>query len=138
MHMPGTPKNMMKKNNYSNVVLDVFDYLESRINFCEKIGIKRKNIIVDPGIGFGKDYKHNLDIIKNISIFHTLGCYIMLGVSRKRFIDTISKEPDPKKRVGGTISATLYALQQGIRIHRVHDVRDLNQAIMLFNKLTNS
>ncbi len=137
MHMPGTPKTMMKKNKYFNVILDVFDYLEHRIISCENIGIKRENIIVDPGIGFGKDYKQNLEIIKNISIFHSLGCYIMLGVSRKKFIDVISSEPDPKKRIGGTISATLFALQHGIRIHRVHDVKDINQAIMLFQKLIN-
>ncbi|MEC8265589.1 MAG: dihydropteroate synthase [Pseudomonadota bacterium] len=135
MHMPGTPQTMMKNNKYRNVVLDVYDFLEERINYCEANGIKRKNIIVDPGIGFGKDFKQNIDILNNLSIFHTLNCSIMLGISRKRFISSISKEDIPKMRVGGTISATIFALMQGIRIHRVHDIKQVNQAIKVFEKL---
>ena len=79
-----------------------------------------------------------MQILKNISIFHSLGFPIMLGVSRKRFIDSIAKETDPENRLGGTISSTLLAMMQGIRIHRVHDVKHLNQAIKVFEKLTNS
>ncbi len=135
MHMPGNPQTMMKKNKYNNVVLDVYDYLENQINFCESNGIKRKNIIIDPGIGFGKDYHQNIELINNLSIFHTLNCSIMLGVSRKRFISSISDEKNPKMRLGGTISATLNALMQGIRIHRVHDVKQVNQAVKVFEKL---
>ena len=135
MHMPGNPQTMMKKNKYNNVVLDVYDYLEKQINFCESNGIKRKNIIIDPGIGFGKDYHQNIELINNLSIFHTLNCSIMLGVSRKRFISSISDEKNPKMRLGGTISATLNALMQGIRIHRVHDVKQVNQAVKVFEKL---
>ena len=135
MYMPGTPKNMMKKNKYKNVVLDVYDFLEDRINYCESNGIKRKNIIVDPGIGFGKDFSQNIEILNNLSIFHTLSCSIMLGISRKRFISSISREDDPKMRLGGTISATVYALMQGIKIHRVHDVKQVSQAVKVFEKL---
>ena len=134
MHMPGTPKTMMK-NKYKNVVLDVYDFLEERINFCESNGIKRKNIIIDPGIGFGKDFDQNVEIIKNLSIFHALNCSIMLGISRKRFISSISKEDNPKMRLGGTISATILALMQGIKIHRVHDVKQVVQAVKVFEKL---
>ena len=83
MHMPGTPQTMMKNNKYRNVVLDVYDFLEERINYCEANELKEKNIIVDPGIGFGKDFKQNIDILNNLSIFHTLNCSIMLGISRK-------------------------------------------------------
>ncbi len=137
MHMPGTPKTMMKKNKYSDVVLDVYDFFQERINFITRYGIKRENIIVDPGIGFGKDYKQNLDLIKNLSIFHSLGVPLMLGVSRKRFIQSISNEADPQQRLGGTISATLSAMEQGIRIHRVHDIKEVNQALMVFERLVN-
>ena len=81
--------------------------------------LKEKNIIVDPGIGFGKDFKQNIDILNNLSIFHTLNCSIILRFQEK-FISSISEDV-PKMRVGGTISATIFALMQGIRIHRVHD-----------------
>ena len=137
MHMPGNPKNMMKKNKYFDVVLDVYDYLEAKTDSLINSGVKRENIIIDPGIGFGKDYLQNLDLLRNISIFHSLGFQIMLGVSRKRFIDSISKESNPKNRIGGTISATLFGMSNGIRIHRVHDVRDVNQALMIFDKMMN-
>ena len=137
MHMPGTPKTMMKKNKYSDVVLDVYDFLEDRINYITQHGINRENIIVDPGIGFGKNYEQNLDLIKNLSIFHSLGVPLMLGVSRKRFIQSISNESDPQQRLGGTISATLLAIKQGIRIHRVHDVKEVNQALMVYERLVN-
>ena len=92
MHMPGTPKTMMKKNKYKNVLLDVYDFLDQRTTKLIKSGIKRENIIIDPGIGFGKNLEQNMILIKNISIFHSLGFPIMLGLSRKRFIDSISKE----------------------------------------------
>ena len=135
MHMPGNPKTMMKRNKYKNVVLDVYDFLEERINFCELNGIKKKNLIIDPGIGFGKNFEQNIEILNNLSIFHSLGCSIMLGVSRKRFISSISKEDDPKMRLGGTISATILAMMQGVNIHRVHDVKQVNQALRVFEKL---
>ena len=135
MHMPGNPKTMMKRNKYKNVVLDVYDFLEERINFCELNGIKKKNLIIDPGIGFGKNFEQNIEILNNLSIFHSLGCSIMLGISRKRFISSISKEDDPKMRLGGTISATILAMMQGVNIHRVHDVKQVNQALRVFEKL---
>ncbi|MEE2695122.1 MAG: dihydropteroate synthase [Pseudomonadota bacterium] len=137
MHMPGNPKNMVKKNKYSDVLLDVYDFLEERIEYCIRSGIKRNNIIVDPGIGFGKDTKQNLKLLQNISVYHSLGCPIMLGVSRKRFISEISNEDIPKRRLGGTISATLLAMHQGVKIHRVHDVKQINEAIRVFEKIIN-
>ncbi len=137
MHMPGTPKTMMKKNKYKNVVLDVYDFLKEKTDFAIRAGVKRENIIIDPGIGFGKDHLQNIDLISNITVFHSLGFQIMLGVSRKRFIDSISKDAIPKNRVGGTISATLYAMSHGVRIHRVHDVRDVNQAAMIYDQMMN-
>ena len=84
---------------------------------------------MDPGIGFGKDFSQNIEKLNNLSIFHTLSCSIMLGISRKRFISSISREDDPKMRLGGTISSTVYALIKGIKIHRVHDVKQVSQAV---------
>ena len=137
MHMPGTPKTMMKKNKYNDVILDVYDFLRERIEFLVQSGLKRDNIIVDPGIGFGKDYIQNIKLIKNLSVFHSLGVPLMLGVSRKRFIESISCKSNPQKRLGGTTAATLLGMTQGIKIHRVHDIHEINQALTVFERLFN-
>ena len=93
------------------------------------------NIILDPGIGFGKNLKHNITLINNISIFHSLGFPIMLGLSRKRFIKDISGLNDSKERIGGTVSSCIYSMLQGVQILRVHDVNEINQGIKIFKKL---
>jgi ELWxxDGT repeat protein len=93
------------------------------------------NIILDPGIGFGKNLKHNITILRNISIFHSLGFPVMLGTSRKRFIKDLSGINDSKERLGGTISSSLSAIMQGVQILRVHDVNEINQSIKVFNSL---
>ena len=137
MHMPGTPQTMMKKNKYNEVILDVYDFLNERIESLTQAGLKKENIIVDPGIGFGKDYTQNIKLIKNLSIFHSLGVPLMLGVSRKRFIESISRKSQPQHRLGGTVAATLLGITQGIKIHRVHDVQEINQAVTVFERLFN-
>ena len=137
MHMPGTPQTMMKKNKYHDVILDVYDFLKERIKSLIQSGLKKDNIIVDPGIGFGKDYIQNIKLIKNLSVFHSLGVPLMLGVSRKRFIESISSKSKPQERLGGTAAATLLGMTQGIRIHRVHDVQEINQALTVFERLFN-
>ena len=91
--------------------------------------------MLDPGIGFGKKLKHNIALIKNISIFHTLGYPLLLGVSRKKFIKEISEKNDSEYRYGGTISACLFLIKQGVQILRVHDVNEIQQAIKIFKKL---
>ena len=131
-HMQGTPQNMQKNPRYKNVLLDIYDFFENKIKKIRSLGIKHNNIILDPGIGFGKNLKHNMTLISNISIFHSLGFPIMLGVSRKRFIKDISGDNDSKERLGGTISSSLYAMTQGIQILRVHDVNEVNQSIKVF------
>ena len=98
-------------------------------------GIKHNKIILDPGIGFGKNLKHNMSLIRNISIFHSLGFPILVGNSRKRFIKEISGKNDSKERLGGTISSSLLAIMQGVQILRVHDVNEINQSIKVFNSL---
>jgi len=134
-HMLGTPKNMQKNPRYKNVLLDIYDFFENKIKEIRSKGIKHSNIILDPGIGFGKNLKHNMTLMNNISIFHSLGFPIMLGVSRKRFIKDISGNNDSKERLGGTISSSLYAMTQGIQILRVHDVNEVNQSIKVFKSL---
>ena len=134
-HMKGNPKNMQKKPKYKDVLLDIYDFFEHKIKKMRSIGIKHNNIILDPGIGFGKNLKHNMTLINNISIFHSLGFPIMLGISRKRFIQDLSGNNDSKERLGGTISSSLYAMTQGIQILRVHDVNEVNQSIKVFKSL---
>ena len=136
-HMKGTPKNMQIKPTYKNVLLDIYDFFETKLKYLRKQGIKHNNIILDPGIGFGKNLKHNITLLKNISIFHSLGLPVMLGLSRKRFIKDISKENDTKDRIGGTISSCIQAYLQGVQILRVHDIKEINQAFKVFKELQN-
>jgi len=134
-HMRGEPKTMQNNPRYNNVLLDIYDFFENKIKYLRSKGIKHNNIILDPGIGFGKNLKHNITILKNISIFHSLGFPIMLGTSRKRFIKGLSGVNDSKERLGGTISSSLLAIMQGVQILRVHDVNEINQSIKVFNSL---
>ena len=131
-HIKGNPSNMQKNPKYKNVLLDIYDYFEEQIKKIRSYGINHNNIILDPGIGFGKKLKHNITLISNISIFHSLGFPVMLGASRKRFIGQLSGERNSIKRLGGTISANLYAITQGVQVLRVHDVEELNQSIKVF------
>ena len=135
-HMQGKPKNMQKNPKYKNVLLDIYDFFENKIKKARSLGIKHSNIILDPGIGFGKNLKHNMTLIKNISIFYSLGFPVMLGISRKRFIKDLSGNNDSNERLGGTISSSLYAMTQGIQILRVHDVNEVNQSIKVFKSLS--
>jgi dihydropteroate synthase len=134
-HSQGIPKNMQDKPTYKNELLDIYDFFEEKINFLRSIGIKHNNIIIDPGIGFGKNLKHNMNLIANISIFHTLGFPILVGNSRKRFIQELSGKNDTKNRIGGTVASSIYLMMQGVQILRVHDVNELQQGIKVFKKL---
>ena len=134
-HSRGTPDIMQKNPKYKNVVLDIYDYFEDKIKFLRKNGILHNKIILDPGIGFGKNLKHNVMLLQNISIFHSLGLPIMLGISRKRFIGDIAEENDDKKRVGGTLSSSIFSLMQGVQLIRVHDVNEIIQGVKVFKRL---
>ncbi len=134
-HMKGTPKTMQIRPNYKNVLLDLYDFFEKKLSLIREMGIKHNNIILDPGIGFGKNLKHNITLISQISIFHSLGFPIMLGLSRKKFIKEISGVNDSKERIGGTVSSCIYSALQGVQILRVHDVNEVNQALKVFKKL---
>ena len=137
-HMKGNPKNMQKYPKYKNVLLDIYDFFESKIKEIRNKGIMHNNIILDPGIGFGKNLKHNITLIRNISIFHSLGFPVMLGTSRKRFIKDISGVNDSKERLGGTISSSLFAATQGVQILRVHDVNEIMQGIKVYKEIFNN
>ena len=130
-HMQGTPNTMQNNPQYKNVLLDIYDFFENSI----KQKFKNNKIIVDPGIGFGKTLKHNLTLISKISLFHSLGFPILIGTSRKRFINQISGEYDSKDRTGGTLASVLFLLSQGVQIFRVHNVKEVKQGIMVFEKI---
>ena len=134
-HSQGTPENMQNNPKYKNELLDIYDFFEEKIKLLRSKGIKHNNIIIDPGIGFGKNLKHNINLIRNISIFHTLGFPILLGLSRKRFIKDLSGKHDTKERLGGTVASSLYAMMQGVQILRIHDVNELTQSIKVFKEL---
>ena len=137
-HSKGLPENMQKKPNYKNVILDIYDFFEDKIKLIRSKGIRHNNIILDPGIGFGKNLKHNMNIIKNISIFHSLGFPILVGNSRKRFIKGLSGKNDSKLRTGGTIASSIYLMMQGVQILRIHDVNEVTQALKVFKKILNN
>ena len=130
-HMQGTPNTMQKNPKYKNVLLDIYDFFEK--NITKKFD--NNKIILDPGIGFGKNLKHNLTLISKISLFHSLGFPILVGTSRKRFINQISGKFDSKDRTGGTIASVLFLLSQGVQIFRVHNVKETKQGILVFNKI---
>ncbi len=134
-HMAGTTETMQKNPSYSNVLIDIYDFFEDKLKLIRKSGIRHNHIILDPGIGFGKNMKHNITLINNVSIFHSLGLPVMLGTSRKRFIKDISGNNDSKERLGGTVSSSIFSILQGVQILRVHDVNEVNQGIKVFKKL---
>ncbi len=134
-HIQGVPKNMQLNPKYKNVLLDIYDFFEKKILYLRKKGIKHNKIIIDPGIGFGKNLKHNMKLLSNISVFHSLGFPILLGISRKRFIRDISGKNDSKERLGGTMSASIFAIMQGVEILRVHNVHEIIQGIKVYKAL---
>ena len=131
-HMQGTPSTMQKNPKYKNVLLDIYDFFEKGVG-----NINSKKIIIDPGIGFGKNLKHNLMLLSKISLFHSLGFPILIGTSRKKFISDISGTYDSKERIGGTLSSVLFTLSQGVQIFRVHDVLEIKQGILVYKRLLN-
>ena len=134
-HSQGTPEKMQNKPRYKNELLDIFDFFEKKIKSLKKIGIKHNNIIIDPGIGFGKNLKHNMNLIRNISIFHSLGFPILVGNSKKRFIKEIAGKNDTKSRIGGTMTSSIYLMMQGVQILRIHDVNELLQGVKVFKEI---
>ncbi len=135
MHTQGGPAKMQNNPYYENVVLDVFDHLERRISAALSAGIAQSRIIVDPGIGFGKNLKHNVSLLRQLSLYHALGVPILIGASRKRLIDEISGAAKATDRMAGSLAVALHAAAQGVQIMRVHDTYETRQALNLFQAM---
>jgi dihydropteroate synthase len=135
MHARGTPRTMQDDPRYDDVLLDVYDHLALRIAAARAAGIPEDRIVIDPGIGFGKTAAHNLALIRRLSLFHALGCPVMLGASRKRFIGTIAGVPEAGRRVAGSVAVALAGIAQGAQILRVHDVDETRQAAAVWAAL---
>jgi len=129
MHAKGEPKTMQVNPTYDNVVLEVFDYLEARIEAAVAAGIERSRIAADPGLGFGKTLAHNLALLAHTSLFHGLGVPLLIGASRKRFIQGIAGGVEPRAREPGSHAAAIAAAAQGAQILRVHDIAGTRQAL---------
>lgn len=124
MHMKGTPRDMQKRPVYKDVVKEIAAFLKERISFAVKNGIKKNKIIIDPGIGFGKTVRHNLEIIKRLKEFRKLDVPILIGPSRKSFIGRILNAT-VDKRLEGTAAAVAISIANGADIVRVHDVKEM-------------
>ncbi len=130
MHMRGTPRNMQKNPRYRDVVSEIFAFLRERIDFCEQAGIDIEKTIVDPGIGFGKTVEHNLQILKNLDQFKSLGRPIIIGVSRKSLIGKVL-QLEPEQRLEGSLAAAIWSMMKGASILRVHDVKETKRAVKM-------
>jgi len=135
MHMQGGPTTMQNNPNYENVVADVYDYLKSRVAVCIKAGIDISKIAIDPGIGFGKTLDHNLALLSSLDKFHSIGCPMVLGASRKSFVDNIAGAAGADQRLAGSIAAVIAGASRGVQIFRVHDVYETRQALMVFSAI---
>ena len=134
MHMQGTPENMQKNPQYDDTVQDIKDWLEERIKAAEMAGIKRSNVIVDPGIGFGKNLKHNLEILGGLSELKGMAGGVLLGASRKSFIEFLTGAED-SDRLTGSLTAAMMGATAGVDLVRVHDVKETRKAIDTINLL---
>lgn len=129
MHAQGDPKTMQLNPRYDDVALDVYDWLAARIAVCEAAGISRARLIADPGIGFGKSFRHNLDVMRQFALYHGLGVPLLAGLSRKAFIGALTGEKAAARRVNGSVGGALWAALNGAHILRVHDVKATVEAL---------
>jgi dihydropteroate synthase len=135
MHHQGDPQTMQDDPRYDDVLVEVYLWLEDRIAAAVDAGVRRENILVDPGFGFGKNVGHNLELMNGLSLFHSLGCPLVVGASRKRTIGALSAEAPTDQRLGGSIAFALKAAEQGAQIVRVHDVFETVQALRIWRGL---
>jgi dihydropteroate synthase len=133
MHYPGKPDDPHANDTYADPLIQIYDWLDARIEAVVAAGIARDRIIVDPGIGFGKaSVAHNLQILNGLALLHGLGCPVLLGASRKRLIGALSGEAPAEQRLGGSIALALKGAEQGAQLIRVHDVRETVQALRVW------
>lgn len=135
MHMKGTPEHMQENPFYENVINDIKEFFYERIGWAISKGIKREKIIIDPGIGFGKRFEDNIQIIKKLREFKEFDLPILTGVSRKTFLGVISGEKIPEKREAETITANLISILNGASIIRVHNVKNAVNSIKVLKEL---
>ena len=135
MHHLGSPETMQQDPRYDDVLVEIYLWLEERIAAAEAAGIDRSLILLDPGFGFGKTVAHNLELMNGLALFHSLGCPIVVGASRKRTIGALSGEAPADQRLGGSIAFALKAVEQGAQIVRVHDVPETVQALRVWRGL---
>lgn len=135
MHHQGAPETMQKDPRYDDVLIEIYLWLEERIAAAEEAGIARDKILIDPGFGFGKNLSHNLELMNGLALFHSLGCPLVIGASRKRTIGALSGEAPTDRRFGGSIAFALKAVEQGVQIVRVHDVFETVQALRIWRGL---
>ncbi len=132
MHSRGTPETMRELTSYEDVLLEVYEFLETQLALLENLGLPRGQVLVDPGIGFAKTEAQNLALLRGLSIFHGLGCGLLVGVSRKGFVGRIGGAPRPADRAPGSLALALAAVAQGAQVIRVHDVAETSQALALW------
>lgn len=135
MHSQGTPQVMQNNPHYENMLFEIYDYLQARVDFLTNQNFDLSQIAVDPGIGFGKSAAHCLTILNNLSLFHSLGVALLLGASRKSFIGQIDGGMPAQKRLGGSLAAAHIGLNAGVQIHRMHDVQDSSQHFQVFSAI---
>jgi dihydropteroate synthase len=135
MHMRGTPATMQDHPAYEDAPQEIFGYLAGRIEACLSAGMPRERICVDPGIGFGKTLRHNVELLANLDLFHKLGVPVLLGVSRKSLIAALSRNEPPQDRLAGSIAAALSGIARGAQILRVHDVAETAQAVAVWHAI---
>ncbi len=138
MHIKGTPENMQKDPHYDFLFDEIYSYLEESVNMLIEKGVERERIVIDPGIGFGKRTEDNLQIIDNLSFLKGLKLPILIGLSRKSFIGNVLNEKDPENRLNGTTVMHTFSLDRGADILRVHDVKEVKEAILLKEALYGS
>ncbi|MCA3556607.1 dihydropteroate synthase [Aestuariivirga sp.] len=129
MHAQGDPRTMQLSPHYDDVALDVFDWLEARIEACVAAGIARWRIVADPGIGFGKSFRHNIDVLRHFTLYHSLGVPVLMGLSRKGFIGALTGEKLAGNRVSGSVGGAVWSALNGAHIIRVHDVKATVEAL---------
>ncbi|PJK09641.1 dihydropteroate synthase [Lysobacteraceae bacterium NML95-0200] len=135
MHMQGEPRSMQQAPQYQDVVAEVHRFLAERMFACEMAGIDRKQIVVDPGFGFGKTLAHNLQLLAQLARFAELGVPLLAGLSRKRSIGEITGRDNPQERLHGSVAAHLLAVERGAAIVRVHDVAATVDALKVWQAL---
>ena len=134
-HMRGEPRTMQHDPVYDSPLVEVLEYLKARIGACIAAGVPHEAIAVDPGMGFGKLVPHNLELLAGIGAFHTLGCAVVIGASRKSTIARLSRGEPPDARLPGSLAAALFAVQQGVQVLRVHDVGETLQALAVWRAI---